>query len=338
MAIEQVIPEIIRKINIEKWGERRAAVVELVAQLSIPGYWVEIDPLTLQAALGRDPRMAHYDHDAMVALTDPAHRVLSRRAGGGHRPDAWRVNCVCRWRNVPFKSSRKKVISDFCSCRRKDDMVQMFNRAARAVALMTSESLDRPTSTPDPRTDDLVSAPHHLSSNPQAQRVVGLEPGNGATEPERSSPSSLLSENPPSLSPPEGVSERGVAAKPESDLGTVLLAAVRTAVRRNTDVTGRHAGRVRDVGRSRPDLLDALISHARTLDWVKTGSGAAEAMEGELERLIFGPAAHATPDRARRLVVLRGLVGALDDDDPKLAECLEEIAQLETSITDLQEA
>lgn len=295
MPIEEQIPKVLEYVNIAKWGERRARTLRLVAQLSMPGYLVEIGPELLAVATDRSIRQAKYDHGVMKELAGE-YRVLHRRAGSGRRPDAWSINPVSAWRGVPFVPSRSVVLRLFCGPESAEGVALWYKTAGQAVALRTGRGQIQGFADPLLSVNHLSSTPQHLSSTPQVERGETGQPVLYATASAPPSPFELLSEFTPSLSPsdPQRESE---SEDDNVEAGRRLLEAVRASVR--TPVTGTMAGRIVRVGQAHPEMVDALADYARAhLGWVKTAVKAAELIEEEVGRL--GAVVAANAERAAR--------------------------------------
>lgn len=136
MTFESDIPKILlRHIRVADWGERRAAMLRLVGELSIPGYCVKLDPIILEAMGGRSRDQARYDHDVLVELATERFRVLRRRRLGGKQPDAWEIRPLPHWRNVPFYPSRAQVLSLFVRDVGDTDVALMWKRPGQGLAV-----------------------------------------------------------------------------------------------------------------------------------------------------------------------------------------------------------
>ena len=305
MSASDVVPQVLVHVDTEKWGPRKAELVNLVAALQMGGS----NPVPLGrkilVATGRTVRQAAHDHETLMLLADglwerdpktktkkwrPGHQVLMRWKGTGTRPDCWAVADPARWRRVPWTVRREVVVERFSS-----------PLPGGAVRLWTESAGQSPTQwTPAPdidaqpatetstdlSVDDRSTRKLHRSTSAQAH---AQNPGlNGPQAHDDSAAlSKPLGSDTPSLTPPadtsEGVRECLDDQDQNQDPGKVLLEAVTAAAK--TPIFGTPADRIRQAGRDHREHLDELLAFAATLGWVLKASGAADAVEGKARAL-----------------------------------------------------
>lgn len=319
------LPQLLEHIDVERW-ERPAQLLRLIDVLREGPNPVPLSRQILRAA-GRTDRQAKYDHQVLVRLAE-RDRVLMRWRGSGRRPDSWQIADPTRWRNVPWISRRRDVISAFCGLGPDEAVVLWTKRAARAVGLGTNTPLLEALCEAGLSVNLRSTTPRHMSTTPQVEG--GFDPlyVHNATALSGPIPITSSSEihslpNPPTA---EGGSE-GFETKP--DPGNMLLSVVQETV--ESAVFGPPAERIRGVGRRHPDRMEELYDFARSLKWVRTGTGAAKAIV-EYESLMGCAPSPFSGHRAQRIQGLRNQLRILNQLDPggsRAAEIEAELAALE---------
>lgn len=325
MPVSAFVPRILAHIDVERWGPRKAELLTLVAAFQGDGpNPVPLGRRTL-LALGRSPRQAKYDHEeVLVALASDG--VLMRWRGTGTRPDAWAVAELARWRHIPWTTPRREVLKlfsrplpdaavslwpDRAGQRRSSGQIEPRNGASAGIGLSV---------------DDLATPARPLATSAPVERGFGPPPGHNDTAPERPSPCFYESESGSKDPLPHSLRREGGRERSDpSDPGNQLLAAVAAAVGSNTALIGEVNDRIRAVGRLHAEHLADLLAFTKGLGWIRTGTGAAQAVE-ERARVLAAVAARTNPRQsieAERTYLERMLaIEERDGGDPEVIERL----------------